>query len=700
MKDKIVHTFCGICGAACAHIATVENGKLVKVRADIKSGYRHAICPTGKGPITNIGVENHPDRLKYPLKRIGNRGEGKWERISWDDALDIVAGKLLELKEKHGPESVAICLGEPKNMETIFAHRFATTFGTPNVTTPGGLCGVVRVWASRYTYGRPTIPDYPERYEERETWPLPRLFIEWGNDSVPHAHRHATKVYQDTGVKIVVIDPRKTKTASRAYRWIRVRPGGDGALAMGMLKVILEEELYDKDFVSKWTVGIEKIREEVRKFNLDEVEQISWVPKNQVIELARLYATTKPAIIEDGNAIECMKNGFQIFRILCILRSITGNLNVPGGETFLTPGIRIRPGRMMLLSKIGRDFDKAIGKEFNLAMKAAFVPWQSIVKANIEGDPYLVRAAICCLTNPVVSYPDSKATHDAFMRMELITVLDLFHTPTTAIADIVLPAAWTWEEDTIGYWGGWYEEYRGYSQVVPAPGEAWPDAKIFNELAKRVGLGHHFWNDHNEALDEFMQGTGLTFKDLLNKRKILPTREYKGPEEVPYNTASGKVEIYSRSLEEEGYDPLPTWEVVSRLPGELTQSYPFLMTNAKSDVYMLSAFKMIGELRKKEPEAFVHMNPEAARKLDLQEGDLVFIETRKGRITQRLVYDSELDERVIIAAFGWWYPEDGPRTLYGLMKSNVNILTGYEDPGQPVGVPDLRGIPCRVYKAS
>lgn len=139
MTEQKIHTFCGVCGASCAQVATVVDGKLVRVTADAKSPFRHAICPTGKGPITNVGVENHPDRLKYPLKRVGKRGEGKWERISWDNALDIVAEKLLDIKEKHGPEALAICMGEPKNMETIFAHRFATAFGTPNVTSPGGL---------------------------------------------------------------------------------------------------------------------------------------------------------------------------------------------------------------------------------------------------------------------------------------------------------------------------------------------------------------------------------------------------------------------------------------------------------------------------------------------------------------------------------------------------------------------------------
>jgi anaerobic selenocysteine-containing dehydrogenase len=698
-ERKEIHTFCGVCAINCAHVAVVEDGKLVAVKPDRESDYRHDICPGAKGPLTLVGVENHPDRLKYPLKRVGKRGEGKWERISWDEALDTVAQKFLDLKEKHGPESLAVCLGEPKNMETIAAHRFATAFGTPNVPTPGGLCGIARVWAASYTYGRPTMPDVPEKYTEGS--PLPKLYIEWGCDSTHFPGRHFIKTYTDHGVKIVVIDPMKITSARKAELWIRPRPGSDGALAMGMLKVIIEEDLYDKDFVARWTTGFEEIRKEVKRFSLDDVEGLTWVPKDQVIELARLYATTKPAVLADGNAIECMKNAFDIFRVFCIMRAITGNLNVPGGEVFLTPPPHTRPGRMMLLSALGRNVDRAIGNEFKAAMRAAYVPFQSLTKAGAEGKPYPIKAAICCLTNPLLSYPDSEATYKAFMNMDFIVVLELFHTPTTAIADIVLPAAWSWEEDTIGYWAGWFEEIRAYRKVVDPPGEAWSDLKIFNELGKRIGLEKYFWDDDTEALDEYLkaEGGGISFQELQKLRRLDPKKEYKQPEEEPYRTPSGKVEIRSRIMEEDGYDPFPRWEALSRLPGELSEEYPLLLSNAKSHTYMLSGFKMVDRLRKREPLPVVRLNPQTAQDLGLEDGEWVFIETNKGRITQKLSLDPDLNPRVAMAAWGWWFPEEGPDTMYGWRKSNYNILTGYEDPGQPCGAPDLKGIPCRVYKA-
>ncbi len=551
------------------------------------------------------------------------------------------------------------------------------------------------MWAGKLTYGKSTMPDYPEEYTEGA--PLPKLFVEWGCDSINHSLRHQTKTYIDNHVPIIVIDPLRTNTAKKAEMWVRVRPGADGALAMGLLKVIIEEELYDREYVTNWTVGFDAIREEVKNFSLDEVERLTWVPKVQVQELARRYATTKPAILEDGNSMEGLKNAFDIFRVFCILRAITGNLNIPGGEVWLKAPIRVRPGHMMLLSKIGRDYDNAVGNEFRLAMRTAYVPWQAITKAGKEGIPYPIKAAITCLTNPLLSYPDSNATYEAFMNMDFIVALELFHTPTTAIADIVLPAAWTWEDDTIGYWSGWYEEYRAYPQVVPPPGEAWTDSKIFNELGKRVGLAEYFWKDDKEALDEYLAGSGLTFKDLLEKRKLMPTKDYKTPAEEPLATPSGKVEIFSRTLGTQGHDPVPRWEKLSRLPGELSEAYPLALTNAKSNTYMLTGFKMLPKLREREPYPLVKLNPQTAWEIGAEEGDWIYIETPKGRITQKLAIDPDLDPRVVIAAFGWWYPEDAPD--YGWRKSNVNILTGYEDPGQPIGSPDLKGIPCRVYKA-
>jgi anaerobic selenocysteine-containing dehydrogenase len=483
VKREIIRTFCGICHFACALVCTVEDGKLVAVKADRNSPFRHEVCPQGKGPLTLIGTSHHPNRLRHPMKRVGKRGENRWQQISWDQALEEIAKKLVELRDEYGPECISVLLGEPKNMETIFGHRFATVIGTPNVITPGGLCGVPRQEAYYYTMGRFPMPDIPKEVRKPGE-PIPKLVILWGADGRRYLGRNFLKTKEELGddLKIVVVDTMKTWVVKKyADIWIRPRPASDGALVMGLCKVIVEEELYDKEFVEKWTVGFDNFKEELKKFTLDEVADFTWVPKDQIISLARLYATTKPASIQEGNSLEFYANTFDTFRLTSILRSITGNLNVPGGDVFLTPAKHKRPGHLMLLKQKPRPYEKMIGREMHAAAKWNFVPYQALIKANLDDEyDYRIRAAICSLTNPLISYPDSVSTYKAFMNMDLIVVNELFPTPTTCIADYVLPAAWTNEQDTIGYWGGRWEEYRAYKKVVDPPGEAWPDPKIFN----------------------------------------------------------------------------------------------------------------------------------------------------------------------------------------------------------------------------
>lgn len=285
-------TFCHVCPGHCAVKATLEDGKVVDIAPDRESGLPNELCPVKKGRLSIPEVLNHPDRLKYPQKRIGARGEGKWERISWDEALDTIAGKLAEVREKYGPESVAFGLGEPKGLEFAFAQRFATVFGTPNVVTPGWCCGIPSGMASTLTYGWNCVPD-----EEHP----PRLIVLWAinnNHTSGGIRRETFERAMSSGAKLIVVDPRKIDVASIADLWVRLRPGSDGALAIGLLKVIIDEKLYDEEFVSKWCMGFDLLEEELKTFSLKEVEEVTWVPEKTVREFARMYAGTKPATIQ------------------------------------------------------------------------------------------------------------------------------------------------------------------------------------------------------------------------------------------------------------------------------------------------------------------------------------------------------------------------------------------------------------------
>ena len=681
-------TFCHICPGHCSIKATVEDGKVVDIAPDMESGLPNELCPVKKSRFSIPEVLTHPERLTHPLKRVGARGEDKWEEISWDEALDTIARKFMDIKEKFGPESVAMCLGEPKGLEFAFAQRFATAFGTPNVITPGWCCGVPSGQASGFTYGGNCVPD-------EETFP--RLIVMWACNLTHTSggmRRESLEAALEQGGKLIVVDPKKTSMASMADLWIRLKPGSDGALAMGMLKVIIEEKLYDQEFVAGWTVGFERLQAEVSTFSLDDVERVTWVPAEKIIEFARLYARVKPGAIQWGNALDCVANSFQAGRAIAILRAITGNINIPGGDVFLTPALYTRPGRFFLLNQLPRVKEKTLGNEFKVAVKSAFVPAIPLIDAILDEKPYPVKAAFCILTNPIISYPNSQRTFQAFNKLDFLVVSELFLTPTAALADIVLPASWGMEHEEVGYWPGWYEEIRAYPKLVDPPGECWADTRIINELAKRLGLGEYFWEDDEEALDYMLEPSGISYHELKEKRVLSPKREYKRD----FRTPSGKVEIYSESLEKMGYDPLPLWKQLSQLP-EATDEYPLLLTNGKEETYMLSSYKYVASLRTIRPEPIAEVNSETAKVLGLNDGDLIYIETPKGRIKQRLAFNPNLDERVVFAAFGWWFPEDRKK-LFGWDKANINLLI---DSGPPydrtTGIVNIKGIPCSVYLA-
>jgi anaerobic selenocysteine-containing dehydrogenase len=688
-NSRSVFTFCHLCPGHCSVKAIVEDGRVVDMEPDLESGFSSEQCPLKKGRHAIPEVLYHRDRIIYPQKRIGARGEGKWQRISWDEALDTIAGKFKSLKEKYGPTALAFGLGEPKGMEFAFAQRFATAFGTPNVVTPGWSCGVPLGQGSAFTYGWNCVPDDENK---------PELVVLWGCNLVHTTgglRRETLESVLESGGKLIVIDPQRIDMARIADLWIKIRPGSDGALALGALKVIIEEKLYDQEIVANWTVGFDRLEEHVKSFSFEEVEKVTWVPRQQLEEFARLYASVKPAVIQWGNALDQLANSFQTGRAIAIMRGLTGNLNIPGGDIFLTPAAFTRPGKFFLLSKYPRHPERILGDKFKMAQTSGFIPPHAMMKAILEEKPYPIKAAMFILTNPLVSYPNSLETYAALMKLDFTVVSELFMTPTANLADIVLPAAWGMEHEEVGYWPGWYEEMRAHPKIVDPPGECWPDTKIINELAKRLGMQEDFWEDDHEALDLMLKPSGMNYEQFKEKRAIFPKREYRRHD---YRTPSRKIEIYSEALKKLGYAPLPTWNEVSSIPAA-TEEYPLLLTNAKEEAYMLTSYKSVASIRMMRPEPVVEMHPKMARKLKLKEGDWVTIETEKGKIKQRLSLNKNIDPRVVMAAFGWWFPEEAT-TEFGWRRANINILTNSGPDYDPTtGGVALRGIPCKVYRA-
>jgi anaerobic selenocysteine-containing dehydrogenase len=523
----------------------------------------------------------------------------------------------------------------------------------------------------------------------------------WGNDLLnTYLHdmsRDAFRAALLNGAKLVVIDVKKIDIAKRADMWLRPRPASDGALAMGIIKVMVEERLYDEDFVAKWTIGFDKLREHVKTFTLDDVEKRTWVPQQQIKEFARLYAEFQPAQIQMENALHQSINWFQCARAINIIRGLSGKVNCPGGDILYKPRSAVlSPGRFVFPKDIPahREMSKVLGSEYKMVIQNNSISREVLIKTILEEKPYPIKAVLFLLTNPLVSYTNTQEVYRAFMKLDFIAGAELFPTPTTAIADIVLPATWGAEMETMSYFGG------GGPKLIEPPGEAWPDTKWINELGKRIGLPG-WWNDDKEAFDLILKPTGITWEEF-KKQGAPPVAwgegEYKKPEEGIFTTPSGKAEIYSERLKELGYSPMPNWQEISRFRFEPSEEYPLLMTNGKEAAYYLTGYKHIAGLRRKTPQPIVEVHPDTAKRAGLKEGDWVYIETKTGKIKQILSLNPDLDPRVIFAAFGWWFPEE-PEDLYQFRKSNINVLTDSDPPYDPQqSNPELRGIPCRVFR--
>jgi anaerobic selenocysteine-containing dehydrogenase len=705
--EEVVRSCCNMCYRLCGVLVHLRDGKVTNVEGDPD-------CPVNRGNLCIKGpaaVERlyHAARLKYPMKRTGSKGEGKWQRISWDEALDTIAGAMNRAKERYGAESIVFSNGDPKGYEAYMV-RLCNVFGTPNLCGPGHVCSLPRRMGSNITSGLnvETGTDYTPDLDQP-----PACVLMWGaNIAVTHNPNYVRlERALDQGTKLIVIDPRKTKLASRADLWVRPRPKTDLALALGMINVVVNEELYNKDFVSNWTVGFDRLEEHVQSYTPQKVSEITWVPAEQIVESARMYAKTKPACIQDGNAIDDDINSVQTERAISILRAITGYLNIPGGEVDYAPltlGIKqyFTPGKkgttsFMLNEKLGEEQQKKrLGADLGLLPlpMAQFVQPQILVKAILTEKPYPVKMLCVHANNPLITWSNAKEVYQALMKLDFLYVAEQFMTPTAELADIVLPATTYLEVDDIMT----RAPFAVVRQKVAQIGEAWPDKKIINELAKKLGFAEYFWNDVNDALDPILKPAGLTFDEFRKVGTIQGAKEYRQYERDGFKTPSGKVEIYSSRLEEWGHDPLPVYHEPPETPysaPELAKEYPLIFTSYHQAPFRHSNNRQIASLREKDPEPLVEIHPETAASLGIDEGDMVYIETKRGRIKQRAVLTEGIDPRVIGVSYAWWFPEQGVESLHGWRESNINVLTASEPPYNPeIGSTNLRGILCRVYK--
>lgn len=692
--DSVVKSHCRMCHGGCGVLVYTKNGRVEKIAGDPD-------CPINHGTLCSKGLASaqlayHPDRLTYPVKRLGPKGSGRWERISWDEALDTIAERLIRYRDEFGAESVVLGYGTGRENEAVI-YRFANLFGTPNVLTAGHFCYGPRIATSILTCGTNPIVDYENH---------PRCIMVWGNNVVisnPDCYKgEPFSVALDGGAKLIAVDPRLTRIAARADIWLPLRPGTDAALALGMLHVIIEEGLYEKKFVENHVHGWEPFVQRVDEYPLGRVEEITWVPAQKIREAARLFATTKPAAIQWGVAIEQQVNCADNDRLLMFLMGITGNLDVPGGQVlFKAPKIRNvgHFGAHRMLPDSQRE-KRLGGDRFRLAGNFAIINPKCVWDAILEEKPYPVNTLFFISSNPLMTRGNAKEVYRALEKVEFMVVSDFFMTPTAEMADIVLPSATWLEMDYIGdFWKrhGYILPRRKVIQV----GECRSDHEMLNDLAHRVGQGEHWWDNFEQALDWILEPMGITWQDFKKMDYIRGELLYQKYESRGFSTPTRKFEIYSTVLEGMGYDPLPRYREPPESPystPELYQEFPYiLITGRRLPGFFHTENRQVPWLRELHRDPVVEIHPEAAEKEGIKEGDWVIIESPRGRIRQRARLFAGMDPRIVSAEHGWWFPEkEDPG--HGWDESNVNMLTdnAYEACDPAMGATHVRTLLCRI----
>jgi anaerobic selenocysteine-containing dehydrogenase len=705
MSDKkIIKTTCKSCHGGCGVLVTVENGAITHIEGNPDTPTWGTMCSKGLSSIQHI---NHPDRLKYPLKRTGERGEGKWQRISWDEALDTIETRMKESIEKYGPSSIAISQGTGRGYNR-YTHRLARSIGTANIITPGYICHSPRLGM----YG--LVTGYGRLYCDYHGWggEFPKTQISWAKQLEISSADSEMAVWFLNSLRhvknLIVIDPRETALSSRATLWLQIRPGTDAALALGMINVIINEELWDKEFVQKWTYGFDRLKERVQEYTPERVAEITWLKKEDIIKAARLFAEDTPGCIQVGSSLERQANCGQTVRSIICLLGVTGNIERPGSMmSWMVPDTGLLEEFFQELPLTDEMRKGIVGSETYKMGAARTAHSDSIIKQLVNGDS-VVKVWFSVGGQQILHLANTNEVLQAIKNVDFLAHADQFMGPMAEFADIVLPAAHWLEMDDI------YNMHPRFmieaiNKTVDPPGEAWPDNKIFNEVGKRVAPDLWFENVE-KMLDYTVRKAGITWKDF-SKKGVLAKM---GKDQIYYKyktdywkkgggfpTPTGKFEFFSTVLEDLGYDALPYFQEPGESPvstPELAREYPLVLsTGYRQPFYFLSQYRNIPWLRSFQKDPVVQIHPETAKEYGIEDGDWAWIESPRGRIKQKARLFPGIHPKVVMATANCFYPEE-PGPLHGLLTSNPNVLTSNDHCDPMYGSPDLTALLCKVYK--
>lgn len=708
MFSEKTPTICGVCPGGCAVEATLEDGRLVKVEPLRGAPYAN-LCVRGRHAPE---VVYSPHRLKTPLIRTGERGAGKFREASWDEALDLAAHKMNEIKGKYGPQALLSHSGRGAFEQSLaefcsardgVANTLLLPFGSPNIASTGSLCFVsYGILAPMANFGLPGACLNPDLENSN-------LIVVWGTnpvtDSPPVFFKRIVKA-QRSKAKVIAVDQMRCDIAGRADQWVGVRSGTDGALILGLLNVVISEKLYDREFVENWTLGFAALSDYVREFTPAEVERITRVPAETVTALAREIALTEGVSLRTYTGLEYTNSGVQNIRALYILWALTGNLDVPGGLLLAAPkGRRLRREGFEEPSEV-----LPIGAEkyplfYELTRCAHFMEFPA---AALEGKPYPVKGLLINGSSVLTSYPQPEIFEEAYRSLDFMLVIDLVMTRDALFADIVLPSATYYEINSYQFYPGYARLRRRLTEPV---GQSKNSAMIMAELAGRLGYGHLYPQSEEELIEEAFAGNPGLLEALRNSPDgveiPLPERRCKKYElgllrrdgKPGFPTPSGKMEIASSLMAKHGYDPLPVYTEPEEGPlrdPELYRQYPLVLnTGARIQSTFRSQHLNVPGLVRLQDKPLALINPVDAADRGIEDGDRVLVSTRRGQV----FFYADVTENVLPGQVEINMGGGNPTQVEAWRRANVNILTDFNNRDPVSGFPVFKALLCQVEKA-
>lgn len=644
----IIHAACPHdCPDTCAMLVEVEDGRAIRVSGD------PAHPPTQGFLCTKVAryLERvyNPDRVLYPMRRAGAKGEGRFERISWNEALDTIARRFREIAESTGgPEAIlpysyggTMGIVNSGSMDRRFFHRLgASKLARTICSSAGGD-------ALNYTLGAKIGTDM-------ENFHLARLIVLWGTNTLS-SNIHLWPQIKEAlanGAKLIGIDPYRNHTLDHCHQLIQVRPGTDGALALAMMNVIIGEGLEDRDYIERHTVGFDKLRERAAEFPPSRAAEICGISDDEIVNFAREYATTRPAVIRINYGLQRHAGGGMAVRTIACLPALTGSWRDTGGGVLLSSS-----GMFAFDDRVLQRPDLTRGNPRTINMTR-------LGEALTEAQPP-VNAIYVYNSNPAAIAPDQSKVLEGFRREDLFTVVhEQFQTDTADYADILLPATTQLEHrDMVKPYGHYYLVYN--EPAIAPLGEAKPNWEVFQLLAKRMGFEDDCFDDTDEDIisqalaAEYAPLRGITLERLKRDgwaRLNLP-ETFAPFSDGGFLTPSGKCEFYSEALERAGLDPLPAFIPPRESPEsapELAARYPLQLLSPPANSFLNTTFSHLPSFLKSEREPFIQLNEEDAARRQINDGESVRVWNDRGECKLVARISDRVKPGVAVALSIWW----------------------------------------------